>query len=353
MRVRQIILEVRSSTSFFSSVRYRLLCITSTTVALYSLACVLFGCGSDKEKSEQQPPESDNWFFWCVDWKPDSDYVVAGGSNDTFLKLISSGRYSVITTYPTLGTVTKTKWHPTENKLAVAVQDGKSYPFIFDMATEQHLQLDSTSITGARAIGWNAAGDLLAIGDYEGNLIFYNESGDFQRSVYTHQKAIIGLDWHPNKNLLIAVGDCITTYNYDLDTLNNISDRDEEVLMLCVDWHPSGNFFVTGDYGDFEYHYSPLLQYWTPTGKRLRAVAESQAEIRNLQWSGDGNLLATASDKIRLWNMDGELVAESAAENLLWGIAWNETDDMIVTSDESRNIVLWSRALGVVGEIKF
>ena len=51
--------------------------------------------------------------------------------------------------------------------------------------------------------------------------------------------------------------------------------------------------------------------------------------------------------------MDGELVAESAAENLLWGIAWNETDDMIVTSDESRNIVLWSRALGVVGEIKF
>jgi WD40 repeat protein len=164
----------------------------------------------------------------------------------------------------------------------------------------------------------------------------------------------MGLDWHPNENLIVAVGEKITLYDYESDNLRHINDRNEEieVLMLCVAWHPAGKIFVTGDYGDFQYQYPPLLQYWTYDGERIISIEESKAEYRNLKWSSDGELLATASEKIRLWNVDGDLVGEKATQNLLWGIDWNKEDNTIVTTDEGGSIIFWDRNLNISNEIK-
>ena len=140
-------------------------------------------------------------------------------------------------------------------------------------------------------------------------------------------------------------------YNYKSDSLKNIEDRKEDILMLCVDWHPNGKFFVTGDYGDFIDHYPPLLQYWTYSGQRIKAIEESKAEYRNIKWSGDGDLLATASEKIRLWNKDGDLVAEDTTKNLLWGIDWNNDDSKLVVTDEKRKILFWDRNLNRLTEL--
>ncbi|MEL6132612.1 MAG: WD40 repeat domain-containing protein, partial [Bacteroidota bacterium] len=268
-------------------------------------------------------------------------------------KLFASDNFQQLKSYPYKGTITQTQWHPTKNKLAVSVQDGKSTSAILNLDNGERVELDSVSEEGARAIGWNHAGDLLAVGDYEGFLTLYDETGTFLKRVNTNQKSIIGLDWHPHENLIVAVGEKITLYDDELDSLIHIEDRSEDILMLCVDWHPSGKFFVTGDYGDFDYHYPPLLQYWTYAGLKITSIEESKAELRNVRWSPDGELLATTSEKMRLWNREGELIAEETTANLLWGLDWNEESSKLVATDTKGKIIFWDRNLVRLKELQY
>ncbi|NRB62279.1 MAG: WD40 repeat domain-containing protein [Saprospiraceae bacterium] len=315
------------------------------------LLCTTLGCMQSPE--EQNQPYG-KWFFWSLDWHPSKDQFVVGGSNDTFLKLFSSSNYQQLKSYPYQGTITQTKWHPKKNKLAISVQDGKSKSTILHLDNDTIITLDSLTMDGARALGWNHTGDLLAVGDYEGYLTIFDEKGNVQKKIDTQQKSIIGLDWHPNENLIVAVGESITIYHYELDSLKQIADRHEEVdvLMLCVAWHPSGTFFATGDYGDFEYDYPPLLQYWTYDGQIIKSIEESKAEIRNIKWSDDGVLLATASDKIRLWNKDGDLLSQQTTKTLLWGLDWNQDANILAATDVKGNIIFWDRNLNKINELE-
>ena len=313
----------------------------------------IWGCKQTQKEESQNVENNERWFFWSVDWHPNKDQFVVGGSNDTFLKLFSSSTFQQLKNYPYKGTITKTKWHPIKNKLAFSVQDGKSKSAILNLGSSDFVELDSITNDGARAIGWNHSGDLLAVGDYDGYLTIFDENGNFLKKINTNQKSIIGLDWHPDENLIVAVGEKITLYHYELNSLKHVEDRSEEVLMLCVDWHPNGKFFVTGDYGDFVYHHPPLLQYWTYDGQKIKSIEESKAEFRNIKWSGDGNLLATASEKIRLWSKDGDLVAEETTNNLLWGIDWNEDANKLVATDDKGKIIFWDRKLNRLTELQY
>lgn len=305
----------------------------------------LWGCKQAPTAESQQAPKAKHWYFWSVDWHPKEDRLVVGGSNDTYLGLFAAHPLQQLKKYPYKGTITNTQWHPSQHKVALSVQDGKSNSAILNLDTGERIELDSISIEGARAIGWNHTGELLAVGDNNGFLTLFDQTGKFLKQIDTNQKGIMGLDWHPDQNLVVAVGDYISLYQYEGDSLTHIEDRSEAVLMLCVDWHPDGAFFVTGDYGDFIDHHPPLLQYWRYDGHRIKAIAESQAEYRNISWSSDGELLATASEKIRLWNKEGELVAQDTAQNLLWGLDWNADASKIVATDDNRTIILWDRTL--------
>jgi len=311
---------------------------------------LFFGCKPGPSVPDKST-KGEAWrFFWSVNWHPNQPQISVGGSIDT-LQFFSTADYKLTKSYPYPGTITKTKWHPSKNRLAISVQDGKSKSSILDLDKDRQITLDSISDDGARAIGWNQSGDLLAVGDYEGFITVFDENGKFLRKIDTKQKSIIGLDWHPTENLIVAVGDYITWYHYEMDSLKNIEDREKDVLMLCVDWHPSGTFFVTGDYGDFEYHYPPLLQFWSYDGLNTKSIEESKAEYRNIKWSADGRLLATASEKIRLWNQEGTVVAAKKTQGLVWGIDWSNDDVTIVTSDEKGSIVFWDSKLERLKEL--
>jgi WD40 repeat protein len=288
-----------------------------------------------------------------VDWHPTKDQIVVGGSNDSFLKVLSTESFQELTSLPYLGTITKAKWHPTDNRVAIAVQDGKSKPAILHLDNNKIIELDSITNDGARAIAWNATGDLLADGDNEGFLTFFDATGAFLRKIDTGQKGLMGLDWHPKENTVVVVGESISLYDFATDSLQHFEDRKEEVLMLSVAWNPNGAIFATGDYGDFIQHYPPSLQYWTYDGEKIKTIDESKAEIRNLKWSGDGALLATASEKLRLWNKEGELVNEKSSENLLWGIDWNTDGSRLVTTDEQGNIQFWNQDLQPMKQLKY
>ncbi len=161
------------------------------------------------------------------------------------------------------------------------------------------------------------------------------------------------MDWHPEKNLLVAVGEKISIYDFENDTIAHIAPRKEEVLMLCVAWHPSGDFYVTGDYGDFEKDYPPLLQFWSADGKKLKTIEKSKAEFRNIKWSHDGKLLATASNFVGLWDKNGALTKKAEVEELLWGIDWNKAGNQIVTTDFKGKIIVWDSDLNQIAKLEY
>lgn len=251
------------------------------------------------------------------------------------------------------GMITKVAWHPAGNTLAIALQGEKSKTSIFNINTKQRIELDSIADFGARALSWNHNGTRLAVGDYNGHITLFDAAGKRIKTVVTDQKSIVGLDWHPTRDIVVVVGDRISIYDVQSDALDAIEDRAENVLMLCVAWHPSGEFFVTGDYGDFEYHHPPLLQYWAADGQKIKTITESKAEFRNLAWSPDGTLLATASEQVRLWDIHGNLVAERPSPSLLWGIAWNKDGSQLVTTDKNGTIAVWNKRLKKLRELEY
>ena len=152
------------------------------------LFSTVYGCNPPKKEAESHQLSDPQWLFWGADWHPVQNQIALGGSNDTFFKIISTENYQEVKSYPYKGTITNTKWNPAGNRLAISVQDGKSNSIILNLETDEMIALDSITNDGARAIGWNHSGDLLAVGDNEGYLSFYDENGQLLRKTDTGQK---------------------------------------------------------------------------------------------------------------------------------------------------------------------
>jgi len=312
------------------------------------LTIALIGC---KEK-ENELKVIDRGLLWAISWSPSGEYISAGGNQDT-LRIFSAKDFKIKNNYPLHSTITKLKWHPTEEKLAIATQTSDEKSRIIDFRRKNTVVLENISLDGARGIGWNFDGTLLAVGDNDGMLVIFDENGKFIKAIESNQKAITDLSWHPTKNVIVTVGSQIGIYDYGKDIILNIKPRKHEILMLCVSWHPSGSFFVTGDYGDLEKNYPAMLQFWNATGKNIRNIGKSKLEYRNLKWSKNGEILATASDYVRLWNKSGNLIKEKKSDGILWGIDWNPNGTNIITSDNMGRVTVWDKDLNIINELSY
>ena len=246
------------------------------------------------------------------------------------------------------GTVTKVKWHPSRILLGVALQSGTEGTFLVDPRSGPKTYLDSISPEGARGLTWSPDGEYLAVGDNEGYLLIYSSEGRLLRRRKVQPKAIIDLSWHPDRQLLATVGSGIGLYDFAADSTHYYASRDIPVLLLSVAWHPEGEVFVTGDYGDEDLGNPPLLQFWTVNGKLLHQDSSSRAEYRNLRWSPDGQVLASASDGIRYWSEEGRELMHTLDNRYVWGLAWNETGDLITATTGDGRTYVFTRSLEFV-----
>ena len=280
--------------------------------------------------------------LWTVDWSPNGKYIAVGGNQDS-LKIYSKN-LELIKSYPFEGlTITCLKWHPTKNILAIATQMSGAKVGLLNFDTNEIIELDSIPDFGARGIGWNHTGEYLAVVDNEGQISFHTVNGEFIRIVKRPKaKSYTALDWHPSQNLLIAVGEQVDVVDLDGNFVHSFTHRSEAVLLLCVEWHPAGVIFAIGDYGDYDHNYPPLLQIWHADYSLINEVEVSKAEYRNLAWIIDGNLLATASDALRIHYYRGDLVSENSSDSKLWGVDFNPKGNRIVTCSEAGLVQIWN-----------
>ncbi len=294
--------------------------------------------------------DSTKQILWTTDWSPNGKFIAIGGNVDT-LKIFSAKSLCAVKSFPIKNTITRVKWHPTKNILAVATQLSEDKSAIYNLENNEKIELTGISPDGARGIDWNYNGEYLAVADNDGQVLIYKFSGELVRK-FTNEntKGITALDWHPTKNILITVGDKIRIFDIEGNLLKSIKHRPENVMLLSVAWHNSGDFFVTGDYGD-EVDKS-LLQYWDEQGNLIKSVDVSLGEYRNLTWNRNGNRLATASDALRIWDKDGNLIAQGNSIDYLWGVSWNKKGNKIITSSLEQRIILWNNNALKIREIE-
>lgn len=278
--------------------------------------------------------------LWTADWSPDGKFIAIGGNLDT-LKIYDEKDLKLNKSFPIKSTITRVKWHPSKNSIAVATQLSEDKSSIINLDTNERIELNGISTDGARAIDWNYTGEYLVVGDNDGKILIYDVKGNLMRSFKNENGiSITAVDWHPKKNILITVSDKIRLFDIQGNLIKSIRHRTEEVMLLSVAWHKSGTFFVTGDYGDKQD--KSLLQYWNEQGELLKSIDISEAEYRNLSWNSKGNRLATASDALRIFDAKGKLISEGDSEDYLWGVSWNKEGNRIITSSIGQNIILWN-----------
>jgi len=281
--------------------------------------------------------------LWTTDWSPNGKYIAIGGNVDT-LKIYSESNLKPYKSLPIKNTITRVKWHPTKNIIAISTQNSKDKTSIINLDENEKIELNGLSPEGARGIDWNYTGEYLAVADNEGQILIYNIKGELIRKFINQSsstKSITAIDWHPKKNILTTVTDKIRFFDIEGNLLKSIKHRQEEVLLLSIAWHKTGDFFVTGDYGDEKD--KSLLQYWNEQGELLKTIDISKGEYRNLAWNSKGDRLASASDALRIWDTNGNLISEGNSKDYLWGVSWNEKGTRIITSSMEQRIILWNK----------
>lgn len=295
---------------------------------------------------------SSKQILWTTDWSPNGKFFAIGGNTDS-LKIYDAKKLNLYKSFPVKGTITRVKWNPKKNCIAVATQISDDKTMLLNLDTNEKLELKGISPDGARGIDWNYTGDFLAVADNDGQIFIFNSNGDLIRKFANETnstKGITALDWHPSKNILVTVSDKIRFFSIEGDALKTIKHRQEDVLLLSVAWHKSGTFFVTGDYGDEKD--KSLLQYWDEQGNLLKSNDISKGEYRNLSWNPKGTRLASASDALRIWDEDGNLISEGKSKDYLWGVSWNENGKRIITSSTEQRIILWNNKAKIVLNIE-
>ena len=277
--------------------------------------------------------------LWTTDWSPNGKYIAIGGNIDT-LKIYSGSNLKTYKSLPIKNTITRVKWHPTKNIIALSTQNSEDKTSIINLDNNEKIELNEISPEGARGIDWNYTGEYLAVADNEGQILIYNIKGKLIRKFVNQSnstKSITAIDWHPKKNILTTVTDKIRFYDIEGNLIKSIKHRPEDVMLLSVAWHNSGDFFVTGDYGNEKD--KSLLQYWNGQGELIKSVDISKGEYRNLAWNPKGNRLASASDALRIWDIKGNLISEGNSKDYIWGVSWNEQGSRIITSSLEQRII--------------
>ena len=285
---------------------------------------------------------------WTIAFSPDDKYYVFGG-DDSLLQIYTTANHKLYKWYKTNGMTKSISWHPRGKILAIANMRNVQ---LLNMETEQ-LSTVPDIVTGGRGIGWNYNGELLALADGRGVVQIMNKEGKLLRSITKYNNhTYMAMDWHPSKNIIVTGSDEIILFDTSGKQLNLINHRKEKTGLLDVKWHPSGEFFASGDYGHEKEGKPTLLQFWKADGTLIRSIMGHHSEIRNLRWNRNGTLLATASDALRVYTKDGKLVSMGKTSGYnLWGISWTNKGNHIITSSFEGNVDLWTNKAKLVKKL--
>lgn len=217
--------------------------------------------------------------LWSTDWSTNDQYFAVGG--EQFLGIFDGETYQLIEFGgPTIADTARfVEWH--ESKPLLAISAGQNDTGILNVETGDFTPL--TTPEGTRGISWKPDHTKLATAGNDGALQIWNPNGDLlHRFKPTSGKSLTGVAWHPTRDILVTIGEFITVHRGDALPIKRWRHRPDGkglllLLLLSVQWHPSGNFFAVGDYGNPDTEEPPALQFWSKNFELVKSTCGTQA----------------------------------------------------------------------------
>jgi WD40 repeat protein len=291
--------------------------------ALVTSAVILLSLG--KTVNETKKPLG----TWALEFSPDDQFFALGG-DDSILHIYNAGNHTLQKQYKLNSMIRNIAWHRSGNIIAIATLKNVQ---LLDVKAGEFFTIPR--VTGARGMAWNNTGEMLGIAGGGGMIFIVNGKGDIITSFKKHDtKSYLTLDWSAD-NTIATGSDEIILFDTTGRQLVFIDHRKEyKTGVLSVRWHPSGEFFVLGDYGHEGENIPTNLQFRKKDGTLTRTINGHHSEIRNVRWNKEGTLLATASDALRIYNDKGDLLAtgKTPGNYSTWSIAWSNDGKTIITS---------------------
>ncbi|MCA9070905.1 MAG: PD40 domain-containing protein, partial [Planctomycetaceae bacterium] len=236
-------------------------------------------------------------------------------------------------------------WSPDGKQIATGSQDKTIR--LWDMTGNVlHTMEGHTDIVSCLA--WSSRGSRLASGSWDHTVRFWNpRTGRGGPVLKGHTYRVFDLEWHPEGTTLASAGDrslrlwtldgtpirTVKTENSYINTLAWKHDGNEivtgtqhdSVLRIVnvegnadraigenldggaarIAWHPKGNQIAVGCRDKF-------TRLFTEDGRPGAILARHYYHVRALDWSPDGERLATSGDALlRIWNRQGVLLSET------------------------------------------
>ena len=226
--------------------------------------------------------------LWTAAQSPDGKYIAVGG-HYADLKIFDGKTFDLLKTYPVDSVIlSRLKWHPDSKLLVVVTQYHEVIARILNIETDEWIPLEDLE-QSSRGVDWNRTGDLLAVSEFEGEVSVFTPEGKRVSRFIADPMSVTDLDWHPDKDIMVTVGSRIGMYTAQGDSIMAFKARDKKTLLLCTEWHPSGEFFVTGDCGEFDAEgvENVMLQFWDAAGQSIKDITSGTKEYRNIRWNPD------------------------------------------------------------------
>lgn len=151
--------------------------------------------------------------------------------------------------------------------------------------------------------------------------------------------------------MLVVGGDDIRIIDIKTRSTRTIKHLKESTGILTFAWHPSGDFFASGDYGHHGEGIPSLIQVWDRSGNKLHEVSAGKLEYRTVRWSLDGKFLFTSGDAVRQWDTALNLLGTGPEQKGIWGLCHNPKSGRILSATFNGDVLVLDEQLNLVRKI--
>ncbi len=278
--------------------------------------------------------------IWALNWSPDNQFIAIGNRTGLvrIYKANTLALYKIL--YGIEGTVNSLDWSPDSKKLAASGPEGEV--IIWDVKTSKRKNLNGHT-RQVRNIRWSPNGQFLATTSHDGSIKIWNINHDLIKDIHVPRGGCVGIDWLNDNEIGASCWDnTVRVFSLETDKkLTFANGLQSTKAVLSVDWHPSGEFLTSGDYGNSS---DPInnVRFWSPEGALLKQMTPHTKEIRALSWNSQGTILATGGETIRLWDKEGKpLGVFETNTSPVWSLDWNSKGNKLVSGHNDGKVRIW------------
>jgi WD40 repeat protein len=284
----------------------------------------------------------------CVDWSPDSKFLVTGGNDNTVKTWDGSTGQEIATLRGHTDQVNDVKWCPDGRQLATVGNGTVKVWNVPEPIRQPTAEFALGSGMMIRGLVWNEDAAALAAGGTAGVKILDASSGIVLSNIGPEQAANWSqfsptFDWSPASHT-IAVQRSRTIVLFDDRTLQEthvLTPLEDAIRSVALS--PDGLRAATSSWNEPALEDEAILQIYSVATGEEQLVTGLHADVfGSLRWSPDGAQLAAAG-----WNRcviidstSGQLLSSYLGDGWGWAhsIAWNPAGDRLALACMDRTL---------------